>query len=373
MARVAALFALVAGASATLDASPFGNSVLAELESKLAAGTPLDELKSILQDIRARLNLASQADIAAQDADTDYCTERAGKLSTDITLESEAISALNATINANELVVENAQKEMDKLTIEIADLERQKKENEDEQTRRNDEREDQNTDWIAGKTDAKICLGAIEDIKTLPELGLLSRKQGDNAGNFQQGVRLSAMVEALSSKVTHPQVQSFVQLAALAMAASETGNDDVDRLLALVQKLEDELNQYIVDIAADEAALLRQHTIAIADLRTTHAHIVDTIAAKRAQFQVESDKKAFAEDRIQADTAEMNEAQASKNALVTELSDLNSGCAARSAAHDVREQERVDESATIDKIERILEEKLAKHFGGHLVANITSA
>jgi hypothetical protein len=370
--RVISLCVLACGATATMDASPFGNSVLAELETKLAAGTPLDELTSILNDIRDRLKAADSADVAAQIADDQYCADRTKKLQTDITLEIDAISSLNQSINEDKAVVQRMEEEMARLQKVIEEKDAERIANELDQAERIIERGDQNTDWVKGKMDAKICLDAIDEIQNMPGLGLARSRQDDSAADYQAGVRLASMLESMAEKISHPQVQSFVQLAALTMATKMDG--DFSQLEALLQQLEDELQQYILDIAADEAALLRQHLIAMEDLRITHEHLVSTIAQKRQEYSDASNKKDAAEDRITANTTEMLEAIASKEGLVAELTDLMTGCSDRKKAHGIRIQERIDEGATIDKIQNILETKLAKHFGegGHLTANITS-
>jgi len=363
---------LACGASAAMDASPFGNSVLAELETKLAAGTPLDELTSILNDIRDRLKAADSADVAAQIADDQYCADRSKKLQTDITLEIDAISSLNQSINEDKAVVQRMEEEMARLQEVIEEKDAERIANEQDQAERIIERGDQNTDWVKGKMDAKICLDAIDEIQNMPGLGLARSRQDDSADNYQSGVRLASMLESMAEKISHPQVQSFVQLAALTMATKMDG--DFDQLEALLQQLEDELKQYIVDIANDEEALLRQHNVAMEDLRITHEHLVSTIAQKRSEYSDASNKKDAAEERITANTTEMLEAIASKDGLVLELGDLTKGCGDRKVAHGIRIQERVDEGNTIDKIQQILETKLAKHFGegGHLTSNITS-
>jgi hypothetical protein len=363
MVRVVALLALVCGAAAVLDASstPFGASVLAELESKIARGQPLDELKAILADIRQRLNETGAADTEAQKADDIYCDNRKTKLTADIGLENQQIASINASINSDKGVVKAQTAIIDALVIAIADLKTKIDLNIGEQAERKEERANQIEQFFNGSRDVDICVRALDDIQELGGVQKLIDDQNNKASNYTEGV--TALLEAVATRVSHPHVLNLVQLASLTTVAAINGGD-VDRLNAMLLQLRADLVQYKTDITGDDGVLAGLYVETMKDLVQTKEDDERTKATKESEKENATVKKNSALARIKSNGVELEEAINSKDALVLVLRALNADCLARKSAHLVRITERAEEVKTINKIEDILVEKLGKHMGG---------
>lgn len=344
---------------------------MAELEDKLATGTPLDELMSILDDIRERVNEAERADVEAQAADTQYCDDRDAKLMEDVRLEQQQVETINATINKDKATIKKLTAEMKRLDGEINRLDGEIEANKADQKKRTDERTKQKTEFRDGVSDANICITAIDEIQALGGMVGLRDRQNDDESDYQAGV--TNLLQTLSTKVQHTEVLNLVQLSALTVATLDKG--DVDKLDELLQKLEDELKKYIKDITADDKALDRQHKKTMADLAKTLSDLEADLRQTREAYSDATVKKISAESRVQANTIEMGEAVESLAAVQTEVDDLRDGCSTRLAAHKTRSEERTEEKETINSIEKILREKLGKHFteGSHMTNNVTTA
>jgi flagellar biosynthesis chaperone FliJ len=362
---------VVVAAASTMEAgTPFGAAVLAQLESKISAGSPIDELKGILQDISDRIEAASTADIAASNEDQRYCTAREEKLATDISLEEGAISSLQNQIKRDDEVIAEKTAEIEKLKKELEVLREQIAENKRLQAEAVAERARQHAEWIQSTNDANICISAVESIQALGGIGKLIENQRDSKANYQEGVR--SFLQELSGKVQTERVTNLVELTSLAAATIDPG--DVDHMNQLLTQLKTELEQYITDIKNDEAHLKTEHDKYISDMKADETALMLEKADKSNRSLEASQVKMAAEDRNTHNWAELTEAQSSKNALEVELKDFKIGCNERYAAHQEREADRTKERNTLNQIKDFLLNKLDKHFqeGGHVGERIQS-
>lgn len=372
MVRSLLVLGLVAMAAAsTMEAgTPFGAAVLAQLESKISAGSPIDELKGILQDISDRIEAASAADVAASNEDQRYCNAREEKLSTDISLEEGAITSLQNQISTDDAVIEEKTREIATLKAQLEVLRQQIAENQRLQAAAVTERARQKAEWIQSTNDANICISAVDSIQALGGIGKLIQNQADSKANYQEGVR--SFLQELSAKVQSERVTNLVELTSLAAATIDPG--DVDHMNDLLKQLKGELEQYIVDIKNDEAHLKAEHQKYINDMKADENQLMIEKTDKSNRSLEASQVKMAAEDRNTHNWKELTEAQASKTALEVELKDFKIGCGERYAAHQVREQDRSKERNTLAQIKEFLVNRLDKHFqeGGHVGERIQS-
>jgi len=353
--------------------SQFGSTVLAELESKLQTGSPLDELLSILNDIRGRLTAAAAVDAAEQADDTAFCEHENNTLNTDITLENSAIASAQATISAQTAEIARLTEVIAGLDAVIATTEQDIADNEKEQAERIAVREQEHETFITNDRDTDICINAIAEIQAMDLDQLANGKNGyggqqDDASDYQAGVRMTALLQKVAGKVNNEHVVSLLQIAALSSAAM--GNDDVDRMIALLNRLASELADYKVELKNDEDEQLRLHQNAMADLKNVNTNLT----AQLFQYNNEREDAGVAKDKALATKAaaeiELKDHTATRDALVTNQQDLTDGCNARAASHVLRQDQRKAEHETLNEIEKTLTTKLSKHFqeGGHITA-----
>jgi chromosome segregation ATPase len=371
---VAVLLAVCASATllshpgaAKVQQSAFGSTVLAELESKLATGSPLDELKSILDDIRGRLKAAGEADKDAQIADTEYCNHENATYNTAISGERATIQQLEAEISSLKNLIAELTLAIEGLRTEIARLEQEMQANLAAQAAATAEREDQHEHFINNTRDSKTCIDAIDEIKALPELQDLINRQNDHADHYQEGVqletnagaRMTAMLSKVSNVVTSEHVTSMLQIAALAAATLE---NNVDKFVELLNKLRSELSDYVVELQQDEDQQVADYTRTMGDLTTQYNALA---SAHRANLDTLMDKekdKDVAEANLIATETEEEAHQKTLAQLIKDRDALTLGCETRAANHQARMADRAQENATLDEIERIISEKLSHHF-----------
>lgn len=392
--RVAAsilLFAACASAASLLDhpraaaaqQSRFGSSVLAELESRLATGSPLDELKSIIDDIRDRLTKAKEEDERQQVADTAYCTTTNSSINARIADYENTITAELASIRAHN-------KTIDEMTIEIATQEENIRQDtikiEAVDKRMADltaQRELDNENFLNNTRDSNLCIEAINEIKDLPGFGFLtddSRKTQrsedgalsqteytqqatqDNKDLYQSGVQMASLLQKVADKITSERVTELVQIAALSSAL--LSGSDVAKLNELLDKLKDELKKYKVELADDEAASLAAYNTEMTDLKSQRKSYVAERDRHVEELAQAVTTKEVAEANRAVDYIELAAARTNLANAIEERRLLTLGCETRASNHEARKLEREDEQQTLNDIEQILTDKLAKHFDG---------
>jgi chromosome segregation ATPase len=354
--------------AAKVQQSAFGSTVLAELESKLATGSPLDELKSILDDIRGRLKAAGEADKDAQIADTEYCNHENTTYNTAISGERATIQQLEAEISSLKNRIAELTLTISGLRTEIARVEQEMQANRDAQAAATAEREDQHEHFINNTRDSKTCIEAIDEIKTeIPGLADLINRQNDHADHYQEGVQLetnagthmTAMLSKVSNVVTSEHVTSMLQIAALAAATLE---GDVDKFMELLNKLRSELSDYVVELQQDEDQQVADYTRTMADLTTMLEALTTEHHALLGQLTDATVEKDSKEANLVATEIELKTHQDTLAQLIKDRDALTLGCETRAANHQARMADREQENATLDEIERIITEKLSHHF-----------
>lgn len=344
--------------------SGFGQNVLSELQSKLAAGSPVSELKDIINDIRTRLNEAQLADNAQNEAHQAQCKSDLETLDGELRRLDDQITSLNSQISKTEDQIQATGNEIDQKTNEINQDNRDIKDTEDRMTKATADRAAAKELYDNRTRDTTECINAIKEIEGLDlngdgvlDLDHLESGQNDQASNYQgANNEYAALLEKVAAKTHDETAKSFVQLTALSMQGL-TGSD-VSNLKQLLTDLKNELNEYQNELTSAEAQSIADYNALMEaeqatldnQKRTLQAHIDEREALKTRRAK-ETEHLSALNVELSATTNDRNESQSVRDATETKCKNLK-------AQYDERTTQRSEEQDTLDQIERIIDEKL---------------
>jgi chromosome segregation ATPase len=340
--------------------SSFGSNVLEELQSKLDTGSPLDELKSILKEINSRLAEAQTADDAQDAAHQEQCRIWLADLDARIAAtkidilrieglianEKNTIARLTEEIKGSDAKIVDHKTEIQSLETAIVDL--------------NISRAAQHELFVNRTRDTSICIEAIKEIKATEGLGALGASQSTNAdvynADFYKHADTNSFLQTLSGKVQDDTAKNLVMLASAAVATLDKG--DVDSLNNLLDKLNEELKTYGEDLVKqediDEAAYIAE----LGRLQKLLADEKVELANEETHNASLRDQKRIAEANLVALEKELEAAQKKLASLEETRRQDDLKCKDLHASYEQRTADRVTESATLAKIERIILQKL---------------
>lgn len=335
----------------------FGATVLAQIQSKISTGAPVDELKSIIAEIRTRLTEAQSADDGQMASYKTQCEAEVAQL-------NKEIADLEAIIAGLELDIQASKNEIIRLEGEIVATEKKIAFDESEIVRINDELDANEAQWnfdhatfINRTHDTNLCLEAIAEIKAIPGIDeVLSGNQDQTAADYQNDNIYTGLLETAAKKVGDASVKSFVELTAAAI--SQLSKGDVDSLKKLLDDLETDLQDYLVELENDDKANEKAYQEKKSALYAELAIATDTLEADKLHLE-DLQGQLSAE---QAHLAELERSLASRKKQLADtealLAATEQKCRDLKAAYDERSSDRVEEQNTLDEIERIIMEKL---------------
>lgn len=336
--------------------SSFGQDVLAELQSKMDAGAPIEELISIIDEIATRLSEAQTADDAQNAAHREQCK-------TDIEAQQAEIERINGTVNDLKAAIATKKSNIAAKKGEIAGLEEDIKNDKadiaatiERITAANNTRKEAIATYNKRTNDTALCLEAIDDILDL-DLETLAAGQDNTKADFEQhDFESAAMLEKLASKV-EGNAKSLVQIAQVSAA---TLGGDVDDLKQMLVDLKEKLGEYQVELdegekqnKADYEALLAAEQAELAKNRASLAEHQSQLATAEGELAAMEEALKQLETNLKAAEAALDAALATKAATEKRCADLNDAYAARTA-------ERKEEDETLVAIKKIIEDKLSK-------------
>lgn len=336
--------------------SSFGQDVLAELQSKMDAGAPIEELISIIDEIATRLSEAQTADDAQNAAHREQCK-------TDIEAQQAEIERINGTVNDLKAAIATKKSNIAAKKGEIAGLEEDIKNDKadiaatiERITAANNTRKEAIATYNKRTNDTALCLEAIDDILAL-DLETLAAGQDNTKADFEQhDFESAAMLEKLASKV-EGNAKSLVQIAQVSAA---TLGGDVDDLKQMLVDLKEKLGEYQVELdegekqnKADYEALLAAEQAELAKNRASLAEHQSQLATAEGELAAMEEALKQLETNLKAAEAALDAALATKAATEKRCADLNDAYAARTA-------ERKEEDETLVAIKKIIEDKLSK-------------
>lgn len=336
--------------------SAFGQNVLAELQSKLATGSPVQELEEIIQEIKTRLAEAQTEDGLQNDAHKAQCASDISKLNEELTRLAAQIAEINADIQST-----NSQIQITGTDIlrKKADIEQDKQDitdTEDRITTANEARRAAKELYDNRTRDTKECQEAITEIEALDGLDGLEAGQGDHADIYNGNREYAALLEKTAARVTDPTAKSLVQLAAI--SAQGLSGGDVTRLKELLAQLRDELTTYQTELndgeaqsIADYNALIAAEELTLLNQKSTLKAHERELEALEAREQKEIGHRNQLNSELAATTQDETDTNAVKSTTETKCQDLNDAYAQRS-------QERTEEQITLGQIEQIIRDKL---------------
>lgn len=339
----------------------FGQNVLQELQTKINAGSPVDELKAILTEIVDRLKEAQTADDAQHaqhqadcesdinDLDNqiaDLETVIAG-LESDIETSKDRIKYLGDQIVTQEGVIVADKANIARIEDEIAALIAQ--------------RDLDHRTFLNRTRDTNECIAAIGEIKQVEGLDNLKARENETADDYNEAYydktpAAPSLLEKLAQRTTDETARNLVLLASVAAVGLSKG--DVADLVALLNKLESELKAYLVELQEDEDESVRifletkanledELRLANEKLADDEAHLADLNNQLDAEKKHQQDLQNELADNQQrlADTRDIRAAYTKK-------------CADLATAHENRTEDRNEEFATLEQIMNIIKEKL---------------
>jgi chromosome segregation ATPase len=346
--------------------SGLGQNVLAELQAKMDAGTPIAELKAIINDIRTRLTESQSADEAQDAAHQAQCASDVAELDAEIARllasidslrnqESQTLAAIAST--ESQITAKKSQIETDKADIKATE----------ERIVEADRQRESDKQLYNNRTeDTRECQKAVAEILSLEGLSQLEAGQGDEAHLYS-----GALLEKVAAKTRDETARSLVQLAAVAVSA--LGADDVTSLKNLLYQLRSELTAYQQELddaevksQQDHAALIAAENAMLDSQRNTLQQHEDDLNRLSARLSKEHDHLGLVRQEIQASQIDLSTSQKVK-------ADTEAKCAEQHNAHLKRSDERREEQDTLSKIEAIIEEKLGSSLAGHVEDRINNA
>lgn len=336
--------------------SAFGQNVLAELQSKLATGSPVQELEEIIQEIKTRLSEAQSEDDLQNQAHNAQCSSDIGKLNAELTRLANQITEIQGDISTTNSQIQITNTDIDR---KESDIEQDKQDIIDTQNRittANEARQAAKELYENRTRDTSECQEAIKEIEALDGLGQLESNQGDNADIYNGNREYAALLEKTAARVTDPTAKSLVQLAAI--SAQGLSGGDVTRLKELLQQLREELTTYQQELDAGEAqsiadynALIAAEELTLENQRSTQAAHERELQALQARLQKELGHVAQLKLELAATQKDEKDTQDVKSTTETKCADLNTQYAQRSS-------ERTQEQITLGEIEKIIRDKL---------------
>lgn len=345
--------------------STFGASVLAQIQEKVSTGAPVDELKSIIAEIRTRLTEAQAADDKQVASYKEQCTAEIAQL-------NKEIKDLEAVIAGLELDIQASKNEIIRIEGEIVATEKKITFDKAEIVRINGELDANEAQWafdhetfINRTHDTNLCLEAIAEIKAIPGIDeVLSGNQDQTAADYQNDNIYTGLLETAAKKVGDASVKSFVELTAAAI--SQLSKGDVDSLKKLLDDLEQDLQDYLVELENDDKANEKAYQEKKSALYAELAFAHDTLAADELHLENLQNQLAAEKAHLASLEAQLAAKQKELADTVAELAATEQKCNDLKAAYDERSSDRVEEQNTLDEIERIIMEKLGgapEHIG----------
>lgn len=338
----------------------FGQSVLAQLQAQVAAGAPLDELNDIIKEIRDRLTAAQDADTNQRDQYRIQCTKEINDLNTEIDNLKTKIQNLKADIAASEA-------EIVRLKDAIAAQKQKILFDESEIKRVNEALDANDLEWqidhqifLNRTRDTKLCLSALDEIKQIDGIDeILAPNQDEVAGDYQDSNFYTTLLQKAAKKVQAPSVKAFVQLTAAAVAQLDKG--DVDSLKSLLDQLEQDLNNYLVELETDDKNNEKAYNEKKAALSAELNAAEDTLKEDKehlARLQADLKKE---EENLADLQAQLLQTQDDLRAKEAELAATEQKCKDLEEAYQTRSSERTEELKTLAEIERIINTSLKPH------------
>lgn len=338
--------------------SQFGATVLAQLQEKIAAGSPVNQLLSIIQEIRDRLKLAQDEDSKQSTEYKRQCADEQQKLENEITGKEGDIEAKSAEIAAKERQIVNLSNLIDAYNKKIKDdadaIERISQNIGDNKA----EMERDTVTWQSRKNDTRDTIAAVAEIKEIVATADLSRNQNDNAGNYALDATVyTGLFQKAMNRVTDKNLRSFLEVTQTAIRSMQAG--DIDSLNNLLDDLTKDLQRYLSDLDTEHAENVRFFTEKNAALE---GELVAANQLKTNDMQV---RARHSEEKVTAQ-AELRELDNNKVELQTQLHNLRADKAAADqkckdldADYMLRSKDRTEEQRTLDEIENIVQNRLA--------------
>jgi len=354
--------------------SSFGKTVLAQLQAQVTAGAPIDELRSIIAEIRTRLTEAQSADDAQAAQYKTQCESEVAQL-------NQEIKDLEARIEALKLAIKAKKDDITRIEGEIKTTEDKIAFDEAEIVRINESIDANDAEWakdhqtFLNRThDTNLCLEALAEIRAIPGIDeVLAGGQDATAADFQNDNVYTGLLQKAAHKVSAPDVKAFVQLTAAAI--SQLSKGDVDSLKKLLDDLELDLQNYLVELVEDDkknqAAYEEKNTALLGELAAAN----DTLEADKAHLIKLQGDLAQAQTELAALEKDLADTEQELTNTENELVATQQKCADLQQSFLDRSGERVEEQATLDQIEAIIEEKLggAPEHIGEAVADVSVA
>lgn len=391
--------------------SSLGKTLLLEMQTKIDAGLPIDELEKVIQEVTDRIEEAEAADKKQYAQRKENCTIDIARYNANIAQAKEDIARTKNEINKAEAEYDALVAKTKTLEGEIAKLDQEVEELMGQIEAGRALRAKQHAEFVNRSTDTTSVIAAIEEIKgvetgsTLKELfpdadsnhttivndlnadtdargrhavGDIDSEEAADVGKGQvvQEVKDTTTdiendrmyewkdssqpalvrLQALAKHVTDPTTKSFLQVAAQAAAA--LSGSDYENLVKLLDELLEELRVYTEDLIRTE----KQRAVDWTSLENTYTHELRTKQESKHNKQQEleqtyRDKKDKAQQIYDLRNAldEYEQVLADNEQM---LADRTVECQTFKEQHEARSAERQSELETLKQITDILEKKL---------------
>jgi len=338
--------------------SEFGATVLAQLQEKIAAGSPVDQLLSIIQEIRDRLHMAQEEDSKQSTEYKFQCKNEQQKLDNEITAKMGDIEAKSAEIAAKERQIVN-------LSNLISAYDKKIKDDADAIERISQniganeaEKEKDTVTWQKRKNDTRDTIAAVAEIKQIVATAGLASSQNDNAGNYALDATVyTGLFQKAMRRVTDKTLRSFLEVTQTAIRSMKS--NDIDSLNNLLDDLTKDLTQYLSDLDveheenmkffAEKASALEGELVAANQLKTNDEQVRARHSEEKGTAQGEL--RDLDNNKVELET-QLHNLKADKAAADQKCTDLE-------ADYMLRSRDRGDEQKTLDQIEAIVEDRLA--------------
>jgi chromosome segregation ATPase len=345
--------------------SGLGQNVLAELQAKMDAGTPIAELRAIINDIRGRLTDSQKADELQDAAHQTQCASDIAELTAEIARLEDALKSLENQEQKTLSAIDSTKSQIEEKESQIAQDKADIAATLQRIDEANRQREADKQLYNNRTEDTRECQKAVAEILSLEGLSRLEAGQGDEAHLYS-----GALLEKVAAKTRDETARSLVQLAAVAVSALDA--DDVTQLKKLLNQLAAELTAYQQELdeaeqksIADHATVIENENAMLQAQREQLAKHQQELSGLNDRLGKEQNHLDLIRQEISSTKADLAKSQEVKSTTEIKCKELHDN-------HLKRTDERQQEQETLSKIEAIIEEKLGG-LADHLQDRINNA